>query len=280
MALDRRRADAAGQELEPVPTPASTTAAGLARRFTAEAFTGIEAAITAVNARALGLVGQVRRTAVSRRVTLDIDATDVEVYGRAKTGSAYNYQGQRTYRADIVLWAELGIPVAADLLAGDDARKLVALIRRTTQRPPLLQPAAAPAGCHEGGVADTPLLRRRRRDRCARPDIEFATGVKRNPRSGVPPACRPRLRARSWNDTGIETGSRTEVAVIPTHPRAGLKLDHLPGPTHSILADQISTILMPGSGAPSRRTSWLWPWTQVDHAWWLLVHLTNRPVHF
>ena len=29
--LDRRRADAAGQALEPAPTPASTTAAGIAR---------------------------------------------------------------------------------------------------------------------------------------------------------------------------------------------------------------------------------------------------------
>ena len=33
VALDRRRADTAGQELEPAPTPASTTAAGLAKRF-------------------------------------------------------------------------------------------------------------------------------------------------------------------------------------------------------------------------------------------------------
>jgi hypothetical protein len=41
----------------------------------------------------------------------------IEVYGPTKAGAAYNYQGQRTYRADIVLWAELGVPLAADLLA-------------------------------------------------------------------------------------------------------------------------------------------------------------------
>jgi len=33
VSLDRRRADTAGQELQPVPTPASTTAAGLAKRL-------------------------------------------------------------------------------------------------------------------------------------------------------------------------------------------------------------------------------------------------------
>jgi hypothetical protein len=32
--LDRQRADAAGQQITPVPGPASTTAAGLARRLT------------------------------------------------------------------------------------------------------------------------------------------------------------------------------------------------------------------------------------------------------
>ncbi|MEX2289817.1 MAG: hypothetical protein WD794_05755 [Mycobacteriales bacterium] len=33
VSLDRRRTDSAGQQLEPVPTPPSTTAAGIARRF-------------------------------------------------------------------------------------------------------------------------------------------------------------------------------------------------------------------------------------------------------
>ena len=120
VSLDRRRADTAGQELEPVPSPASTTAAGLAKRFETAQLAGIEAGIGAVNTRVLHRVGQVRRSALTRRVTVDIDATDIEVYGPAKKGCADNYQGQRTYRADIALWAELGVRVAADLLAGDE----------------------------------------------------------------------------------------------------------------------------------------------------------------
>lgn len=43
VSLDRRRADVAGQLLEPVPTPAATTAAGVAKRFTATHLRGIEA---------------------------------------------------------------------------------------------------------------------------------------------------------------------------------------------------------------------------------------------
>src|ERR1700737_4354162 len=42
VSLARQRADAAGQRLVAVPTPASTTAAGLARRFGPQHFAGIE----------------------------------------------------------------------------------------------------------------------------------------------------------------------------------------------------------------------------------------------
>jgi hypothetical protein len=132
VSLDRRRADTAGQELEPVATPASRTAARLAQRFGPKHLAGIEAGIGRINARVLELAGQVRRSALTRRATIDIDATDVEVYGRTKRGAAYNYQGQRAYRPDIALWAGLGVPIAADLLAGNDDPRasVVKLIRR------------------------------------------------------------------------------------------------------------------------------------------------------
>ena len=130
--LDRQRADAAGQRLVAVATPPSTTAAGLARRFGPAQLAGIETAIGRVNARVLGLLPRVRRSALGRQVTIDIDATDIEVYGPGKRGVAYNYQGQRCGRANIAYWAELGVPVAADLEAGnDDPRSgVVGLLRR------------------------------------------------------------------------------------------------------------------------------------------------------
>jgi hypothetical protein len=48
--MDHHRADTAGQQLEPVPTPASTTTAQLAKRFTATHLAEIEIGIGAVNA--------------------------------------------------------------------------------------------------------------------------------------------------------------------------------------------------------------------------------------
>jgi hypothetical protein len=43
-------------------------------------------------------VSRRRREALTRSVTIDLDTTDVEVYGRHKRGVAYNYQGQRCGR--------------------------------------------------------------------------------------------------------------------------------------------------------------------------------------
>ena len=108
VSLDRLRADIAGQELVWVPTPASTTAAGVARRFTPQHLAGIEAGIAVLNQRVLARVGQVRRTRLLREVTLDLDATDVEVYGRSKQGCAYNYQGQRCYSAGYRVLGRVG----------------------------------------------------------------------------------------------------------------------------------------------------------------------------
>ena len=52
-------------------------------------------------------------------MTIDLDTTDVEVYGRKKRGVAYNYQGQRCGRPHVAAWAETGTVLAADLLPGD-----------------------------------------------------------------------------------------------------------------------------------------------------------------
>jgi hypothetical protein len=175
VSLDRLRADTAGQELVSSPTPASTTAAGVARRFTPQHLAGVEAGVAVLNQRVLARVGQVRRSALLKAVTLDVDATDVEVYGRSKQGCAYNYQGQRSYRPDIVFWAELGVPVAADLLSGkDDPRaSAVGLLRRALAGLPAQVATVRvrmDAGYFAGEIARECLVR----------GIEFAIGAKRN----------------------------------------------------------------------------------------------------
>lgn len=118
--LDRRRADTAGEALGPVGTPASTTAGGLARRFDAQRLVGIEAGIATVTARVLGLLPEARRAALLAAPTIDIDTTEVEVYGRDKQETAFNYAGQRAARPHVATWAEAGIVLAADLGSGRD----------------------------------------------------------------------------------------------------------------------------------------------------------------
>jgi hypothetical protein len=175
VSLDRLRADTAGQSLVSVPTPASTTAAGLAGRFTSGHVAGIEAGLAVLHQRVLTGVGQVRRSALLKTVTLDVDATDVEVYGRRKQGCGYNYQGQRSYRPDIAFWAELGVPVAADLLSGDEDPRssAVGLLRRGL--------AGLPAGVQKVRVRmDAGYFAGQIARECLYRGIQFAIGAKRN----------------------------------------------------------------------------------------------------
>jgi hypothetical protein len=119
--LDRRRADTAGEALSAVATPASTTAAGLAARFGPAHLAGIEEGIGEITCRVVRLLPAARRAALrAGGATIDLDGTDVECYGSAKDGIAYNYKGQRSGRPHVATWAEAGTVTAADLLAGDE----------------------------------------------------------------------------------------------------------------------------------------------------------------
>ena len=78
--LDRQRADAAGQQLTPVPGLASTTAAGLARRVTPAQWQAVESGLAVVTGRVLSLLPAERAAALAGGpVTIDLDTTDVEV---------------------------------------------------------------------------------------------------------------------------------------------------------------------------------------------------------
>jgi hypothetical protein len=79
--LDRQRADAAGQVLAPVPGLSSTTAAGLARKFTDGQWHAVETGIGEVHNAMLAALPLARSAALCETVTIDLDTTDVEVYG-------------------------------------------------------------------------------------------------------------------------------------------------------------------------------------------------------
>jgi len=118
--LDHARADEAGAFLRSVVPPPSTTANSLARRFGNEQISALAQANAYVVKRGFAaLARRDRRRLTAERPTVDIDSTEIEVYGAAKRASAYNYLGQRAVRALPATWANLGVTLAADLFAGD-----------------------------------------------------------------------------------------------------------------------------------------------------------------
>jgi hypothetical protein len=131
--LDRQRADAAGQQITPVPGLSSTTAAGLARRITPRQWQAVESGLAAVTGRMLDVLPAPRAAALTGGpVTIDLDTTDVEVYGRKKRGVDWNHQGQRVGRPHVATWAETETVLAADLGDGTDDPRATApdLLRR------------------------------------------------------------------------------------------------------------------------------------------------------
>ncbi len=183
MGLDRLRADAAGQQVTPVPGLATSTATGLARRFTEKHWRGAEAGLAAATAGMTGLLPAERAAELAEGpVTIDIDATDVEVYGSRKRGVAYNYQGQRAGRPHVAAWAETEIPLAADLLAGDqDPRSsVVALLGRALAAlPQSVRDGAAAAGRKIALRADAGYFAGDLARAAAAADMAFAIGAKR-----------------------------------------------------------------------------------------------------
>lgn len=131
--LDRLRLDTAGQELAPAPFPPPRTAGRTAELFTETHLAGVEAAVAETTARWLRwLPAQKRCELTRRRPTIDLDSTDVEVYGRTKRGVGRTYDGKLAGRPHLASWAEAGLVLAGDLLSGeDDVRpRCVALLRR------------------------------------------------------------------------------------------------------------------------------------------------------
>ena len=207
--LDRHRSDRAGQALTPVPGLASTTAAGLARRLAEGQWVAVETGLGDVHACALELLAQVapeRAAALRAEVTIDMDTTDVEVYGRLKQGVAFNHQGQRVGRPHVATWAETSVVLAADLGDGrDDPRASCAeVLGRALGALPASARAGrirlrADAGYFAGQLARAALFA----------DVEFAIGARR-----TTPLWRllDGVADQDWTDAVDMTGAQVAVA--------------------------------------------------------------------
>ncbi len=205
--LDRRRADAAGQVLAAVPDLGSTTAAGLAHRFTAGQWHAVETGLGDVHTTALAALPAERASALCESATIDLDTTDVEVYGRHKQGVAFNHQGQRVGRPHVATWAETATVLAADLMAGcDDPRPHAPeLMARALAALPAAARAGrvrlrADAGYFAGSLARAALFA----------DVEFAIGAKR-----IAPLWRllDGVAADAWTDAIDMPGAQVAVAA-------------------------------------------------------------------
>ena len=206
--LDRHRADAAGQQVAPVPGLASTTAAGLARRITPAQWRAVETGLAAVTGRMLGLLPAERAAALTGGpVTIDLDATDVEVYGRKKRGVAYNHQGQRVGRPHVAAWAETEVVLAADLGGGTDDPRATApdLLRRALAALPPRARASGRVGMRADAGYFAGALARAAHD--AR--ISFAIGAKR-----IAPLWRllAGIAEDGWHDAIEMDGAQVAVA--------------------------------------------------------------------
>jgi hypothetical protein len=174
--LDRQRDDVAGQVLAPVAGLSSTTAAGLARRLSEGQWRAVETGIGDIHTVMLAALSPTRVAALCEMVTIDLDTTDVEVYGPKKRGVAYNYLGQRCGRPHVATWAQTATALAADLMAGDEdprghaadllGRALAALPAAARAGRVLLR---ADAGYFAGALARAAMMG----------GVEFAIGAKR-----------------------------------------------------------------------------------------------------
>ncbi|MCA1676089.1 MAG: transposase, partial [Actinobacteria bacterium] len=190
----------------PVAGLSSTTAAGLARKFTDGQWQAVETGVGDIHEAMLAALPPSRAAVLTETVTIDLDTTDVEVYGRKKRGVAYNYQGQRCGRPHVATWAETATTLAADLMAGDEdpRRHAAELLRRALGALPARARAGrvrlrADAGYFAGELARAALFA----------DIEFAIGAKR-----IAPLWRllDGLAETDWTDAIDMAGAQVAVA--------------------------------------------------------------------
>jgi Transposase DDE domain group 1 len=114
--VEQLRSDRAGAPLRAVAdAPSGATALQLAKRFRRWHVQAAE--------RALARSGEALDRALGRdpaeAVTIDLDATGIEVFGRRKGGARRSRHGSVSYAPHVAFWAERGRPLTSELVPGN-----------------------------------------------------------------------------------------------------------------------------------------------------------------
>jgi len=205
--IERLRADEAGAEVRAVAEmPAASTACQLARRYRRSHLRAAEAAFARC---ANAMDAQLGRTPEAE-VTLDFDATGVEVYGRNKPGAGVNYQGQLAYQPLICGWAQRGRLLGSELLAGNDSTRGEeprGLLRRVLGYLP--DGHGSVSARFDSGFYRVDLL-----DDCRKHEVRFSISV---PRSSAMWSGLERVGEEAWQPAeGLKDAEVAETTYIPT----------------------------------------------------------------
>ncbi len=114
--LEEVRADQAGAGLRIVAeTPAAPAALQRAKQFRRVHCQRVERALACAGHELDRRLGRERSMG---SFTVDLDATQIEVYGRDKQGAARNRHGQMSYAPHVAFWAQTGRALTAELVSG------------------------------------------------------------------------------------------------------------------------------------------------------------------
>ncbi|MGZ6639946.1 MAG: IS1380 family transposase [Solirubrobacteraceae bacterium] len=172
--LEEVRADEAGDGLRAVGrTPSAPTALQRAKDFRRVHCQRVERAAARVGDHLDRALGRDPR----EPVTIDLDATQVQVYGRRKQGAARNRQGAMSYAPHVAFWAPRGRALTSELVGGNRERLTgVECARIATRALSLLPAGHGPATFRiDSAYYQLELLKRLRRE-----GARFTVSVPRN----------------------------------------------------------------------------------------------------
>src|SRR5215211_8980091 len=129
--LEELRADEAGAPFRAVAgVPAAATALQLVKRFRRCLCQAVERGLARAGERLDRPLGR----EPGEPVTIDLDATVIEVYGRGKRGASRNRAGQLSFAPHVAFWAQRGRALTGELVAGNreklSAKQAAVICRR------------------------------------------------------------------------------------------------------------------------------------------------------